>query len=65
MKPICDPGSRRLQRGQASMEYVIACAALALALGIAMTDDNSVLRELIEAFKVAYQKISYAISLPT
>jgi len=65
MNPIRRPASKRAQRGQASMEYVIACAALALALGIAMIDDNSVLRELIEAFKLAYQKISYAISLPT
>lgn len=53
------------QRGQSSMEYAVVCAALAFALGIGMVDDNSVLRELIEAFKLAYQKISFAISIPT
>lgn len=56
---------RTSQRGQSSMEYAVVCAALAFALGVGMVDDNSVLRELIEALKTAYQKISYAISLPT
>ncbi len=53
------------QRGQSSMEYVIVCAALALVLGVGMVTDSSVLRELIDAFRLAYQKISFAISLPT
>ncbi len=52
------------QRGQSSMEYVAVCAALVLALGIGLRDDNSALSELIGAFKTAYQKFSYAISLP-
>lgn len=60
-----DRTARTAQRGQSSMEYLVVCAALALALGIGMVDDKSVLRELIEALKLAYQKISYAISLPT
>jgi hypothetical protein len=55
----------RTQRGQSSMEYVIVCAALALVLGIGMVDDTSVLRQLIDAFKVAYQKFSHALSLPS
>lgn len=53
------------QRGQSSIEYVVVCAALAFALGVGMVDQNSVLWELIEAFKTAYQNISYAMSLPT
>lgn len=53
------------QRGQSSMEYAVVCAALALTLGVGMIDDTSVLHELIAAFKLAYQKISFAISLPT
>ena len=47
------------------MEYAVVCAALAFALGVGMIDDGSVLRELLNAFKVAYQKFSYALSLPT
>lgn len=54
----------RAQYGQSSMEYVLVCAALALALGVGMTDDGSVLKQLLDAFKTAYQHFSYAISLP-
>ena len=53
------------QCGQSSVEYAVVCTALAFALGVGMTDHNSVLWELIEAFKTAYQKISYSMSLPT
>ena len=61
-----DRGAGRLgQRGQASVEYVVVCTALAIALGIGMVDNRSVLRELLDAFKLAYQKISFAISLPS
>lgn len=52
------------QRGQSSMEYVVVCAALALALGIGMANDQSVLWQLLEAFKTAYHNFSYSISLP-
>jgi hypothetical protein len=52
------------QRGQSSTEYLIVCAALAVALGVGMVDDNSVLRQLLNAFAQSYQKISFAISLP-
>lgn len=51
--------------GQSSMEYVVVCAALAFALGIGMWNDASVLRELLTAFRTAYQKISFSLSLPT
>ncbi len=53
------------QCGQSSIEYVVVCTAVAFALGVGMSDHNSVLWELIEAFKTAYQNISYAISIPT
>lgn len=53
------------QCGQSSVEYLVVCAALAFSLGVGMVDQNSVLWQLIEAFKTAYQKISYSMSLPT
>ena len=53
------------QRGQVAAEYAIASAALALILGVGMVDDNSVLWELIRGFQTAYQRFSYALSLPT
>ena len=53
------------QCGQSSIEYTVVCTAIAFALGVGMRDHSSVLWVLIEAFKTAYQKISYALSLPT
>jgi hypothetical protein len=50
--------------GQSSIEYVVVCAALAFALGIAMANQDSVLWQLAEAFRTAFHKFSYAISLP-
>ncbi|SDX79968.1 hypothetical protein SAMN04515617_1078 [Collimonas sp. OK242] len=66
INPQIYPGSARLNRqaGQASLEYAIVCAALAFALGVGMIDSNSVLWQLIDAFKVAYHKYSYSLSLP-
>lgn len=52
------------QCGQSSLEYVVVCAALVFALGISMADDTSVLKQLIDGFKTAYEKISFALSLP-
>jgi len=46
------------------MEYVVVCAAMAIALGVGMSDNNSILQTLVDAFKTAYQNFSYAISLP-
>lgn len=53
------------QGGQSSVEYAIVCAAFTFALGIGLGDDSSVLWQLISAFKLAYQKFSFALSLPT
>lgn len=50
--------------GQSSVEYIVLTAAIAFALGIGMVDENSVLSQLLNAFSRAYQKISFAISLP-
>jgi len=55
---------RTHQRGQSSIEYVVVCAALAMALGVGMVDDESVLRTLLNGFQTAYQKISFSLSLP-
>ena len=46
------------------MEYVVVCAAIALALGIGMSNDQSVLGQLLGAFRTAYHNFSYSISLP-
>lgn len=54
----------RYSLGQSSMEYVVVCAALALALGIAMAGQDSALWQLADAFRTAFRKFSYAISLP-
>jgi len=50
--------------GQSSIEYVVVCAALALALGIGMSDNKSVLVQLVDAFQLAYTRIAFAYSLP-
>lgn len=51
------------QRGQTAVEYVVVCAALAMALGVGMSDDGSVLLQLLQAFRTAYQRISFALSI--
>ncbi|MBI4998207.1 MAG: hypothetical protein HZC22_15215 [Rhodocyclales bacterium] len=56
--------SPAVQRGQSMTEYVVICAALALALGIGMVDDNSILWQLIKNFQLGYQRFSFALSLP-
>ncbi|MBL0945328.1 MAG: hypothetical protein IBJ04_13445 [Hydrogenophaga sp.] len=56
--------ARPRARGQSSLEYVVVCAALALALGIGMGNDASVLVQLLDALRVAYQRFGFALSLP-
>jgi hypothetical protein len=51
-------------RGQSSLEYVVVCGALALALGLGMSGQRSVLWQLVQAFATAFRKFSFAISLP-
>lgn len=53
------------EAGQAMLEYVVVCAALAVALGIGLGSDDSVLWQLIQGFRVGYQRFSFALSLPT
>lgn len=59
------------QRGQSSMEYTVVCAALAFALfypiqdGASPDQKRTTVEIILEGFRAAYQKISYAISLPT
>lgn len=53
------------QSGQAMIEYVVVCAALALALGVGMTDDDSALWQMIQNFRLGYERFSFALSLPT
>jgi hypothetical protein len=54
----------RFQVGQSSLEYVVVCAAIALALGVGMHKDDSILKILLEAFRSGYERISFALSLP-
>lgn len=61
----------RLQRGQGMLEYLVVCAALAFALFYPIRDDpaspdkaRTTVQIALDAFKRAYENISYAISLP-
>lgn len=56
--------ARRRYRGQSSMEFVIVCAALVVALGLGLSGDDNVVSMLLNAFKTAYRNFSHAISLP-
>lgn len=58
-------GRRRHALGQSSVEYAVVCLALALALGIGMWNDDSVLRQLLLALRTAYHRYAFALSLPT
>lgn len=58
-------GPRSRQAGQSAMEYLVVCAALAFALGIGLSSEDSVLRMLLDAFAESYDKFAYAISLPS
>lgn len=68
MATRCNPVTRKSEcrkvLGQSMAEYLLLTAALALVLGLGMTDENSALRQLLSAFSLAYRKISFAISLP-
>jgi Flp pilus assembly pilin Flp len=49
--------------GQSSVEYAVVCAAIALTLGIGMVDADSVLWQLVDALRSAYQKFTHAVSV--
>lgn len=59
------------QSGQSLMEYAVVCGVLAFILFVPITDAASpagarTTAELVaEGFLLAYQKFSYAISIPT
>lgn len=63
-KNVSQRRNRTPQNGQSTMEYVVICAAITFALGVGMADDNSALRQLLNAFVLGYKNISFAISLP-
>lgn len=65
MSQVVPAAGRTIYAGQSMVEYLVICAALALALGIGMADKNSVLWQLLNAFQIAYRKFSFALSLPT
>lgn len=52
------------QAGQSSVEYAVVTGALATALGIGLMDEGSVLWQWLNALAVAYQRFSFALSLP-
>ena len=52
-----------MNQGKA-VDYAIVSAVLAIALGIGLSGDDSVLRQLLDAFVTAYRNFSFAISLP-
>lgn len=68
--PVPGPARTR-QRGQSLMEYVIVCAALAIALFVPLpgSDDGagarSALEILLDGFQKAYQRFTHSISLPS
>ncbi|MCC2961275.1 hypothetical protein LK540_12665 [Massilia sp. IC2-278] len=59
------------QRGQSTMEYVVTCAALAVALFLPVPgSDNgagsrNTIQILLDGFEKAYQRFTHSISLPT
>ena len=55
---------RATQPGQSSVEYLGVCAALAVALGLGMTQEDSVLAQWLQAMRQAYAHWTFALSLP-
>lgn len=50
--------------GQSSVEYLVVCTALAVALGLGMTQPDSVLAQWLQAMRDAYAQWTFALSLP-
>lgn len=64
-------GGAQRQRGQAMLEYLVVCAALAFAFFYPIRDNpaspdkaRTTVQIVLEGFQRAYQNISHAISLP-
>lgn len=64
-------GSAQRRRGQAMLEYLVVCAALAFAIFYPIRDNpaspdkaRTTVQIVLEGFQRAYQNISHAISLP-
>lgn len=50
--------------GQSTIEYALVAAILAVVLGLGMVGDDSVLKQLVDAFDTAYSDFSFALALP-
>jgi hypothetical protein len=50
--------------GQSSVEYLVVCAALVTALGLGLTQEDSALKQWLQAMRQAYMQWTFAISLP-
>lgn len=55
---------RKAAHGQSSVEYAVVCSALAIALGVGMAGDDSVLKQLLDALGIWYQRFSFGLSIP-
>lgn len=61
----------RRQRGHMMTEYVVVCAVLAFVLFVPIADSTSsgqsktTVELVIDGFRQAYKKFSFALSLPT
>jgi len=69
-----NPNRPARQRGQSLMEYVVVCAALALALFVPLPGlgdtggagaPRTAVQILLDGFRDAYDRFSYALSLPS
>lgn len=64
------PRLPRTRRGQSMIDYLVACAALAFALFVPLRDAASpdeprtAAGIVLHAFQTAYDRFSYAMSLP-
>lgn len=53
----------RRQRGGVMVEYLVISVILVLALGLSLGED-SVLGQLLQAFRLGYSRIAFSYSLP-
>lgn len=58
------PCSRLGVCGQSTIEYALVTAILAVVLGLGMVGEDSVLKQLVDAFSTAYSNFSFAVALP-